>query len=183
MRTCDIPNCEERHQARGWCNNHYKHWLRHGDPMAVVSTLIHGQRKTRTYRIWTGMKSRCSNPNEMNFPRYGGRGIKVCERWLKFANFFADMGEAPEGLTLERKDNNGHYEPSNCKWATPTEQANNRRSNRRYIYNGTPYTVAELSRISGIKACALNSRLSRLWDINRAMTEPVGSYQSRRNHG
>lgn len=85
----------------------------------------------RTYGIWQAMRARCNNPNNPRWSSYGGRGIKVCARWEDFQNFLSDMGEAPEGLTLERIDVNGNYEPSNCKWATWLEQARNTRKTKK----------------------------------------------------
>lgn len=88
---------------------------------------------TKIYGIWYGMKSRCENQNHSSYTNYGGRGIKVCERWNDFWNFYEDMGERPQGMWLERIDNNGNYDPSNCKWATVSEQRFNTRLQKNNI--------------------------------------------------
>ncbi len=86
----------------------------------------HGMYNTKTYYVWRSMLQRCNNPKSSFYYRYGGRGIKVCERWSEFENFLADMGEQPMGLTLDRIDNDGNYEPGNCRWITHKENCNNR---------------------------------------------------------
>lgn len=90
----------------------------------------HGKHGSPTWRSWSSMKSRCTNPNVTQYDLYGGRGIKICDRWDKFENFIEDMGERPEGKSLDRIDVNGDYEPKNCRWATKKEQAQNKRQVR-----------------------------------------------------
>ena len=87
----------------------------------------HGLHKTKAYKVWSAMKARCNNPKTTHYYRYGGRGIKVCDRWeVSFENFIKDMGEPPRGLTLDRIDNDGNYEPGNCRWVSHKENCNNR---------------------------------------------------------
>ena len=97
----------------------------------------------RAHGVWSRMLSRCTRPSNNRFESYAGRGITVCERWLVFENFLADMGECPPGMTIERKDNDGNYDPDNCRWATPTEQARNRRTTLYIELDGKCASLAE----------------------------------------
>lgn len=116
------------------------------------------------------MLQRCKNPNIRGYHLYGGRGIKVCERWLEYDNFISDMGLRPKGFSLDRINNDGDYEPSNCKWSSPLEQAFNRRDNHLLTYQGKTLPMTMWARQLGIKPVTLSGRLRRGWSISRALT-------------
>lgn len=94
---------------------------------------LHGQYGTPTNRIWNSLRNRCNNPNNKDYSKYGGRGIKVCKRWEKFENFLEDMGEKPANLSIDRIDNDGNYEPGNCRWATASEQMSNQQRHKKSL--------------------------------------------------
>lgn len=101
---------------------------------------------SKTYSVWVGMMQRCENKNIKNYKDYGGRGINVCEKWHRFEGFLEDMGNSPDGLFLDRKDNNGNYELSNCRWATRQEQNSNKRTNVFITLSGISMTIADWGR-------------------------------------
>ena len=138
---------------------------------AVVGQRVwkHGKSLTPAYRSWSGMKRRCQLKT-MRF--YGQRGITMCERWESFENFLADMGERPEGMTLDRIDPNGNYEPGNCRWATRSEQAINRRSTRLIELDGTKKCLTQWARDLGLSPSTIQTRLDSGWPLREALTTP-----------
>jgi hypothetical protein len=129
-----------------------------------------GNRKHFLWDTWRGMRCRCLNPKNKDFPNYGGRGIFICERWLDFGKFVEDMlPEWKKGLTLGRIDNNGNYSPSNCRWESMEQQNNNRRDNREIEYHGLILTAADWSKVIGISQGVFNNRLSRNVPIEKLM--------------
>lgn len=136
-------------------------------------TRTHGQSKSSLYSIWDTMHQRCSNPKTKDFKNYGGRGISVCGAWDRFETFAVDMGPRPDGLTLERVDTNGNYEPTNCIWATPLAQARNSRSNRLLTWQGKTQCISAWAEEIGISAVTLHSRLMRGWSGEKSLSTPV----------
>lgn len=154
--------------------------LRNGDAISCgcfhqEQVTTHGHTDTATYRVWRGMISRCHNDTDSDFPFYGARGICVCLRWREsFAAFLEDMGEKPKGKTLDRWPNNdGNYEHSNCRWATPKQQARNRRDNHLITRNGKTLSLAEWADYCNIPHYVLRNRLKMGWSTERALTERV----------
>lgn len=129
----------------------------------------HGASKSRTYRIWWGMVSRCRYRRLISWTRYGGRGIRVCRRWMKFENFLKDMGEAPLGLSLDRKNNDGNYCQSNCRWTTQLEQNRNTDHTHYIEHKGLRLCVTEWAERTGLKINLICTRLSRGWSTWRAL--------------
>ncbi len=144
---------------------------------AVASlNLTHGHARGRkhsaTYETWSAMLGRVG-PSSDKAAFYFSRGIRVCERWRRFEEFVADMGERPDGRTLDRINNDGNYEPGNCRWATKTEQSRNRRNNVVLTHGGHTATVPEWAEKTGINAKALRRRVSLGWSDKEALTRPV----------
>lgn len=132
----------------------------------------HGMTNTRLFHIWSTMKQRCCNPNKQHYECYGGRGIEVCDEWLKDFNSFYEWSLKngyTEELTLDRINIDGNYEPSNCRWVDRVTQANNKKNNRVVEYKGKQYTVAELSSKYNINYSCLYSRIRQGWNIERAL--------------
>lgn len=127
------------------------------------------------YKAWRSMRQRCLYPSQQSYPLYGGRGITICDRWSSFANFLADMGERPEGMSLDRIDSNGNYEPNNCRWATTKDQARNRPGRTRLLsHEGETLSVVEWAEKTGIPSGTIRSRIDRCgWSVALALSTPV----------
>lgn len=143
--------------------------------MGVVK---HGMHKYSTYRAWEHMRHRCTNSNNPQYKDYGGRGIVVCAAWSRFENFFADMGECPPGLTLDRIDNDKNYEPDNCRWVTRKVQARNRRTNVLIEFHGEKLCVAEWAERFGICRTLVRSRLRAGWTMDQIASTPPSKRNS-----
>lgn len=136
----------------------------------------HGKYKTPEYGIYQNMKSRCIHKSNIMYHRYGGRGITVCDRWLEsFENFLEDMGKRPSHIhSIDRINNDGNYEPSNCRWATKLEQDNNRSTCIKLISNGEEHTISEWARKLNTVGETIRCRLKRGWSIDEAVNTPIG---------
>lgn len=129
-------------------------------------------KRTTEYTIWADMIRRCSNSSDEFYMNYGGRGISVCERWKEFVNFLADMGEKPNGYSIERKDRDGNYCPENCIWADAITQANNRSNNVVLEYDGRKQTAKQWSRELNIQYETLRKRIKNRWSAEKSLTTP-----------
>jgi hypothetical protein len=141
-------------------------WLASGIPKS----------QTKEYRTWGHIRNRCNNKNSAAYRLYGARGIKVCERWKKFENFLADMGPSPSpSHSIDRIDNDGNYEPGNCRWATTQEQAANKRNNVRFTFHGVTRIKEEWAKHFGICAKKVDVRLRLGWEPLEAFSTPINA--------
>lgn len=163
------------------CGCHRREKLAEARAKASAVGLTHGMSGSPEYGVWRAMLSRCRNPKVRSYGDYGGRGIKVCERWANsFAAFFADMGPRPgPGFEIDRKDNDGDYEPANCRWATKAEQSVNRRDTRLLTHGGETMSLRDWADRTAIPYATIQRRLGRGWSAEQVLTTPVDA--SRRN--
>ena len=142
-----------------------------------LRTKTHGMTNTRLYRIWINIKTRCLNKKDNHYNRWGGRGITICEEWLNdFMNFYdwAMVNGYQENLSIDRIDNNGNYEPNNCRWSTIKEQNRNQRTNNLITYNGETLCLIEWAEKIGIKSNTLWNRLNLYkWSIEKTLTTKI----------
>lgn len=127
----------------------------------IKKRTTHGQSRTSLYHLWALMRGRCENPDDVSYANYGGRGIAVCERWKTFENFASDMAVRPEGMTLDRIDNDGNYEPGNCRWATRSEQGRNTRRSLMLELRGEKKNVWDWAEMFGISGGAISKAIGR----------------------
>jgi hypothetical protein len=144
----------------------------------------HGCADTPEYNVWYGMRQRCSYAKHSTYRLYGGRGIRVCDRWQhSFENFIADMGPRPSAEhSIDRIDNDGHYEPGNCRWALGRDQFRNMRTNRHLTLNGRTQTMVEWARELSMDVRTLHTRLKKGWTVERALTTPVDHRNTHPHH-
>ena len=163
----------ESRKDMGWIKGEPKRYI-HGHYTYFKTT--HGMTKTVEYGVWRRMIKRCTSKGDIGYRLYGARGIKVCKRWMKFENFFEDMGKRPVGMSIDRIDNNKGYSLNNCRWATKQEQ--NRNTRRSIKYKGENAVDAS-ARLGGCKGAVI-SRIKYGWSLERAFTEPLDNNHAQR---
>ena len=155
-----------RTECKQCCNAKNRKWAKENNHYEKFN------KRHPLYNVWAGMKARCLNKADAVYYRYGGRGIKVCKRWMKYQNFEDDMLESySKGLELDRVDNGKGNAPNNCRWATPRQQSNNRRNNRKLKYNGRAMNISQWARLLGLKPNTISMRLNAYgWSVEKTLS-------------
>lgn len=192
MDICKVEGCNRTDiKGFGMCAMHYQRWKAHGHTDRTQTPRGLTLKYATEYSVYTAMKTRCYNKKSVPYDNYGGRGIKICDRWLGpdgFVNFVADMGTRPDNsVSIDRIDNDGDYCPENCRWATSKEQSNNRRSNKKLFYDGVEYTEAELADKFNMNRSTLSRRIKAGYTVEEAVSRPLQQkrdnlYQLAREH-
>lgn len=175
-KVCLVENCKKPYKGSGYCSTHWARMKKHGTTNYMGKRQYHGMNRSPEHVAWKAMKQRCYDPNFKQYKDYGGRGIKVADEWLhNFAAFYEHVGTKPTPKhSLDRINTNEDYKPGNVKWSTPIEQGNNTRRNRLVEHKGETYTLAEWSRITGIKYSVLADRINKCgWSIEKSLTTPI----------
>jgi hypothetical protein len=173
-RACKSEVCRCRCACGREVTVHHKNLISGNTKACGCLHRKHGRADTPEHRTWRKIRQRCCNPKTVQFANYGGRGIRVCERWAEFGNFLADMGERPSPKhSIERIDVNGHYAPENCRWATNAEQQQNRRDTVRLTYCGETHSLSEWARRRGLDVGTLWGRLRRGWPLEAMLGTPA----------
>ena len=187
MGVCKVDRCNRKDISKGYCSKHYQRFRKYGDPL-YTKVELHGKKHEYIYNVWRGIKARCDNKKATGYANYGGRGILVCDRWKNsFSLFYRDMGERPSFYhQIDRIDNDGNYEPDNCRWVTAAENGQNRRTNIlnwymvrsiRRIYNLKRFSYKQLAKIYNIKVTNLKHVV-----CNESWQEPDIKGFRERNH-
>lgn len=159
---CDCGNITKPQRLRAIRNGVVKSCGCLNKELTSKRSKTHGKSKTKQYKAYIGMKQRCSNPNYKQYKDYGGRGISVCKRWEEsYENFLQDMGDRPKGKELDRINNDGNYEPGNCRWVTSLENKKTSSNTRKIDYQGVTYSLTELSSLLGIPPSTLSYRIKK----------------------
>jgi hypothetical protein len=143
-----------------------------------MSNHKHGKAYSTTYNSWRNAIARCNDPDDVGYDNYGARGIKVVREWHSFANFLRDMGERPEGTTLDRIDNNKNYCLANCRWSPKVTQARNRRNSRLITYKGATHCISEWAEFTGLSVGCIWARLKNGWDEEKSLTTPTREWNA-----
>lgn len=172
--TCEILDCSFSYRpGRRYCSTHGLRMWRHGDADMVTYKRGESRKRHPLYNLYCNMVSRCNNKANLAYPDYGGRGIEICSSWQGldgFSNFVTDMGIRPPKATIDRINNDGDYEPGNCRWATMQEQSNNRRSNIMVTINGQTKSLKQWAEIRGLRYGLVQQRVTKYkWAPLRAL--------------
>lgn len=140
--------------------------------VATHSEWLTGSERKKMYSVWSDMFSRCQNPNNKSFSRYGAKGIDVCDRWQFFENFLADMGQRPDGFTIDRINGSLGYSPENCRWASAHDQSRNKSNNKVLDFEGKSMIVNDWAVFLGVPRTLIRDRLKMGWSVEKTLTTP-----------